>query len=240
MHDKMLKTFPHSDSSAPDVFLCFWSFDLVKELMEDIFKKLFWQNICKMLFLSVCLVFHPAVPCCTHFGWREHLALRHVDAHPAGPCKDTLEFHGLRWFSSKRTSRSGNKKTKCSSWTHEAFEWSTVVKEHSRSVWSSWPPLLPSRGQMFVKAMRTKPAALLLRVVYLYTVVQSRIKAQTLSMFIDRPICTPYILYLKPAGNTYFSIRTDWNEWMFMYSNTVPTVVHLCCTQAWWEPGEAD
>lgn len=27
--------------------------------MGDIFKNLFWQNICKMLFSSVCLVFHP-------------------------------------------------------------------------------------------------------------------------------------------------------------------------------------
>lgn len=44
-------------------------------------------------------------------------------------------------------------------------------------------------------------------------------------IFIDllRPICTLYILYLKPVRNMYFSIRTDWNEWMFMYSNT------YCC-----------
>lgn len=118
-------------------------------------------------------------------------------------------------------------KKRCSSWTHEAFlkEHSTVVKEHNRSVSSSWLPVLPSRGQMFVKATSTNPAALLLCVVYLYTVVQPWIKAQTLSIFIDllRPICTLYILYLKPVGNVYFSIGTDWNEWMFMYSNT------YCC-----------
>lgn len=60
-----------------------------------------------MLFLSVCLVFHPAVPCCTHFGRQEHLDLRRVDVHVKG----TLEFQGfLQWFNSERTSRSGNEK----------------------------------------------------------------------------------------------------------------------------------
>lgn len=46
------------------------------------------------------------------------------------------------------------------------------------------------------------------------------------------------IFYIWCLLETYFSVTTDWNEWMLMYS--IPTVVHLCCTQAWWGPGEAD
>lgn len=150
--------------------------------------------------------------------------------------KTHLNFKGCKRFKSKWTARSGNKKMLFMD-LRKLFKGAQHSCERAQqSVSSSWPPLLPSHGQMFV---RTNLAALLLCVVYLYTVVQPRLKAQTLSIFIDFfcPICTVYILYLKPVGNMYFSIRTDWNEWMFMYS--IPTVVHLCCTRAWWGPGEA-
>lgn len=119
-------------------------------------------------------------------------------------------------------------------------EHSKIVKEHNRSVSSNWPPLLPSRGQMFVKATRTNPAALLLRVVYLHTVVQPWIKAQTLAIF--SIYFVPYahcILYILSLSETCYVplLLTETSECL---CTVIPTVVLLCCTRAWWEPGEAD
>lgn len=159
MHDKILKTFSHSDSSAPDVFPCFhliWSKrgKFLKSFFDKIFVKCCFSpsDWCSTL----------AVPCCTHPGRQEHLDLRRVDVHPAGRVKDAFELQGLRWFNSKWTSRSGHKQMLLVNSWNLLKEWSTVAKEHNRSVSSSRPLLLPSRGQMFGKATRTSPAALLL------------------------------------------------------------------------------
>lgn len=138
----------------------------------------FWQYICEMLFFLVCLLFCPSVPCCTRFWRQAHLDPLFICS--GGRVKDTLEFQQLQWsdFKTDIIMVSGNIK-RCSLWTHEVF-----LKEHNTSVLSSGRSFLPSRGQMFVAASTTNPAALLLHD-FLYTVVQPWIKAQTLSIFID-------------------------------------------------------
>lgn len=88
-----------------------------------------------------------------------------------------------------------------------------------------------------VKSTQTNPAALLVCVVYLYTVVQPGTDTVHFHRFLLCPICsTLYSIFDACWKCVLFSC--DWNEWMFMYS--IRTVVHLCCTQAWWRPGEAD
>lgn len=102
-----------------------------------------------MLFFSIWLVFHPAVPCCTHFGWQEHLDLRQAGVH----VKDTLQLQGfVQRFNSKRTSRSGNEKDAPRELERPFFEkeHSAVVKGHNGRESSRRPPLLPSHGQMCV------------------------------------------------------------------------------------------
>lgn len=74
--------------------------------MGSVFKRIFvvvvffflcflTKNICKMLIFSVCLVFHPAVPCCTcHFGSQERLD--HWHGSPScRPCERGIWIPGV-------------------------------------------------------------------------------------------------------------------------------------------------
>lgn len=82
--------------------------------------------------------------------------------------KTRLKFKGRNGSALNGLLHQGNKKNALHELMKHFKEHRTVVNEHNRSVSSNWPPLLPSRGQMSVRATRTNPAALLC-VVYLYT-----------------------------------------------------------------------
>lgn len=101
------------------------------------------------------------------------------------------------------------KKTKCPWWN-----WWDVLREVQHSCERAQQKRVeqPASTPAFTWTVRAT-AALLLRVVYLYTVVQPRIKAQTVHFHLH----TVYSIF-EACRNMYFSIRTDWNEWMFMYS----------------------
>lgn len=70
------------------------------------------------------------------------------------------------------------------------------------------------------RCLRTHPAALLLRVV-LSLHCGSALNQSTDTVHFQRfllcPICTLYILYLKPVRNSFFSITTDWNKRVNVY-----------------------
>lgn len=66
------------------------------------------------------------------------------------------------------------------------------------------------------RCLRMHPAALLLRVVSLYTLVQPWIKAQTLSIFKDFYFVPSTHLYIWSLSET-FSMTTDWNKWVNVY-----------------------
>lgn len=138
-----------------------------------------------------------------------------MDVHPADHVKNVLEFQQLQWFDSKWSGA-----TRDASFELLEKEHSIFVKKHNRSVSHSWPPLL--------HCQRTIPAALLLCVVYLYTVVQRLSKAQTLSVFIDSSL-TVYSIFEACRKHTFPSGLTVTSECL---CTVLPTVVHLCCTRA--------
>lgn len=195
--------------------------------MGDIFKKLFWQNICKMLFFLRL----PGVPpsqCLVALILDDGRNIWTLTLQ--GHVRDTLELQGLRWFSSKWISRPGNKKKQnAPGETGETFweERSTVVKEHNRSASSSRPPLLPSHG----RSERPLPSCYVSFISTLWFSLESKHR-------LSISICTLYILYLKPVGPCTFPLGlTETSECL---CTVLSTVMHLCCTRAWWGPGDAD
>lgn len=200
-----------------------------------------------MLFFSVCLVFHPH-SALLHSFWMAGTfrILRRVDVRSAGHAKDALEFFfkGLQWFNSKNGLLGQGTKKRCYSWTCETFlkEHSTVVKEHNRSVSRSRPPpFLPSHGQMFVKALKMNlccPSASCRLSLHCGSASNQSTGTVHFHRFTSPHLPTVYSILeacrkhvLSPLG------LTETSECL---CTELPTVVHLCCTRAWWGPGEAD
>lgn len=241
---KSWKHFPTVISSAPEVFLCFWSFDLVKELMGGggVFLKTFFDKIfvkCCFSLSAWCSTLQCLVALILDGRNFWLLAMRTFILQ--GHANDTLEFQGLQWSSLKWTSLGQVIKKDALHGLMKHFKGAQHSFERAQQKCVEQLASPPAFSWTDVcQSDENKLAALLLRVVYLYTVVKPRIKAQTLSIDIDLlcPICTLDILYWSLLKTCTFPLGlTETSECL---CTVIPTVVHLCCTRAWWGRGEAD
>lgn len=116
------------------------------------------------------------------------------------------------------------------------------MKEHNRCVSRSRPPpFLPSHGQMFVKALKMNlccPSASCRLSLHCGSASNQSTGTVHFHRFTSPHLPTVYSILeacrkhvLSPLG------LTETSECL---CTELPTVVHLCCTRAWWGPGEAD
>lgn len=119
-------------------------------------------------------------------------------------------------------------------------EHSTVVKEHNSSVSSSWPPLLPSRGQDVCQSVENEPccpSATCRLSLHCGSASNQSTDTVHFHRFTSFHLHTVYSIFEACRKLTSPLGLTETSECL---CTVIPTVVHLCCTRAWWEPGEAD
>lgn len=160
-----------------------------------------------MLFFFVCLVFHPAVPCCTRFGWQEHLDLWTFALLVMW--RTHLNFKSCNGSTLKWTCRSGNIKKmlfmnlwnilkgaqhSCKRAQHKC------VEQLASPPAFSWTDVCHS-----VKNEPCCPSATCFSL-HCGSALNQSTDTVHFHRFLLRPICTLCILYLKPAGNVYISI----------------------------------
>lgn len=219
MHDKLLKKFSRSDSSTPDVSFCY-HLNWFKELMGDIFKKLFWRNICKMPFSSVCLVFHPR-SALLHSFWMM------AGTFGRSPCRAMWETHlnfkgcdgsALNGFLGQGTKK---REQNAPGETRETFweERSTVVKAAG----------LHSCLHMDGQSDRCPPATCRL----------SLHCGSASNQSTDCPFPSAHCIFYIWSLSETCTFPLGLTEMSECLCTVLPTVVHLCCTRAWWGLGDA-
>lgn len=154
-----------------------------------------------MLFSFVCPVFGPAVPCCTCFGWQEHLDLWRFALQANR--RTHLNFKSWNGSTPKLTFRSGIikrcslflKEHSCRRAQHKCVEQLAFLSTFSRTdVCHS------------VKNKPCCPPATCCFSLHCGSSLNQSTGTVHFHRFLLRLIGTLYILYLKPFGNMYVSI----------------------------------
>lgn len=175
-------------------------FDLLTEVMGIFLENVFWENIYKMLFFSICLVFYPAVPCRTHFGWQEHWDAGHI--YERNYWTSRVDMKQLEKDYTVREQKDA---------LHELEklykERSTVVRKHN-GAFCSWPPVLPFYGKDVCQSGESVPCCPSAKCC-LSLHCGSALNQSTYTVHFHRfllcPICTLNSISLKPVRFMYFS-----------------------------------